>query len=143
MVKTKIGESDGDGLLVAGELAEAGRSKNVVQVVENGVDAGQLVERADGDGEKQRIAILPAEDGLVRGCVLFGQRGADVGQLGLGVRVTHHLQHGECFVNAISRGRPARAAGNAEEQGEENSGGNRSNAHLPAPFRSRQDGAGG
>ncbi len=60
-----------------------GCGEDVVQVIEDGVDARQLVECADGDGQKQRIAVLPLEDRLVGRGVLLGQRGANVGQLGL------------------------------------------------------------
>src|SRR5579862_7071682 len=74
----KIGESDGDGLLITGELAESGSGKDIVQVVEDCIDACELIERADGDGEKERVAIFPAEDGFVRGGVLLSQRGANV-----------------------------------------------------------------
>ena len=115
----QIGEADGDGLLVAGDLAEAGRGEDAVQVIEDGVDAGQLVECADGDGQKQRVAVLPAEDRLVGRGVLLGQRGADVGQFAFGVRLAHQLEHGQGFVDAVLRGRPARAARNAEEQRQE------------------------
>ena len=62
----EIGGADGDGLLVAGDVAEPRRRKNAVQVIENRVDAGQLIKRADGDGQKQRVAIFPSENGLVR-----------------------------------------------------------------------------
>ena len=58
----QVGKADGDGLLVAAELAESGLGKDVVQVVENRVDSGQLVECADADGQKQWIAVLPAKD---------------------------------------------------------------------------------
>ena len=79
----QIGEADGDCLLVAGDLAETRRSENARQVIENGVDAGQLVKRADGDGQKERVAIFPAEDRFVRGAVLLLERGADVCQFRL------------------------------------------------------------
>jgi hypothetical protein len=80
----EVGEADGDGLLIAGELAESGRREDAVEVIEDGVDAGKLIECADGDGEEKRVAIFPAEDGLVRGGVLLGlKRGANVGELGL------------------------------------------------------------
>jgi len=54
----QIGESDGDGLLVAGDLAEAGGGEDAVQVIEDGVDAGKLVECADGNRQKERIDVL-------------------------------------------------------------------------------------
>ena len=97
----EVGEADGDGLLIAGELAEAGGLENVVEVIKDGVDAGELVECADGDGEEERVAVLPAEDGDVGGGVLLGERGADVGELGLGVGIAHHFEHGEGFAVAI------------------------------------------
>ena len=41
--------ADGDGLQIARDLAEAGHAEDVVRVIENGVDAGELVERRDGE----------------------------------------------------------------------------------------------
>ncbi len=48
----QIGKPDRDGLLVARDLAESSRCKDVVQVVENRVDARQLIECADRDRQK-------------------------------------------------------------------------------------------
>ena len=134
MVNDEVGEADGDGLLVARDLAEAGGGKDVVQVVEDGVDAGELIECADGDGEKERVAVLPAEDGLVRGGVLFGQGGANVGELGFGIWLAHHLEH--CEASSMRsleadqrglRGMPKSSTRKIER-------GNGSDAHLPAPL---------
>src|SRR5580698_8536157 len=73
----KVGCADHDGLLIARYLTESSGGKDVVQVIENCVDAGELVEGADGDGEKERIAVLPLKDGFVRGGVFLHKRGAD------------------------------------------------------------------
>ena len=134
----KIRCADGDCLLVARNLAEAGGGEDVVQVVQNCVDPGELVESADRDGEEQRIAILPLEDPLVSRRVLLRQRRLDVGQFRLRVRISHHLQHRQRFIHAILRDRPARAARNSEEQRQENQSRNSSDAHLQSPFRRAQ-----
>src|SRR5580658_5593475 len=111
----KVGCADRDGLLVARDLTESSSCKDVVQVIENRVDACELVEGADGDSEKKRIAVLPAKYRLVSGCVFLSKRGTDIVQLCLRVGCAHELEHRECFVVAIVRGGPARAARNAEE----------------------------
>ena len=115
----KIREADGDGLLIARNLAEAGSGEDVIQVIEDGVDTGQLIERADGDGQKERIAVLPSKDRLVGRGVFLGQRGANVGQFALWIRLAHQLQYCQGLVVAVPGGGPARAtraARNAEEQ---------------------------
>ena len=85
----EVGGADGDGLLIAGKLAEAGGRKDGVHVAEDGVDAGELVEGADGDGQEERIAVLPAEDRLVHGGVLRIHGGLNLGELGLGIGTAH------------------------------------------------------
>ena len=62
----QVGGADRDRLLVAGDLAESSRRKDVVQVIENRVDPRQLIECPNRDGQKQRIAILPLKDRLMR-----------------------------------------------------------------------------
>ena len=60
----QVGRADGYRLQIAGDPAEAGRGEDVVQVIEDGVDAGELIEHADGGGEKDRLAVLPGEERL-------------------------------------------------------------------------------
>ena len=48
----QIDGANGDGLNVTGNFAETCPGKDVVQVVENRIDAGELIEHADGNGEK-------------------------------------------------------------------------------------------
>ncbi len=45
---------DRDCLKVARHFAEAGMSENVIQIIENRVDAGELVEYSDADREEDR-----------------------------------------------------------------------------------------
>ena len=130
----EIGKPDGDGLPVAGKLRESRRGKDARQVIENGVDAGQLVECADADGEKQRITVLPSKDRFVCRGVFLQQSGPNVRQFSLGVRFAHQLQHRQRLIDAILRGRPARTAGNAEKQRKKSKCRNRRNANLPAPL---------
>src|ERR1017187_4912313 len=49
-----------DRLQVRRHTAEAGRGEDVVEVVENGINAAQLIECADGDGEKDRFRVPQA-----------------------------------------------------------------------------------
>src|ERR1700761_643944 len=57
----KIGGADGYGLVIAGDAACAGEGEDVVEVIEDGIDAGELGEHADGEGENHRLAVLAGE----------------------------------------------------------------------------------
>lgn len=57
----QVGGADGDGLQITGDLGEAGLFENVVEVIEDGVDAAQLVEHADGDGKEDGEAVFPGK----------------------------------------------------------------------------------
>jgi hypothetical protein len=130
----EVGGSDGDGLEVSGELAEACGGKDVVEVVEDGVDAGELVEGADGDGEEEWEAVLPLEDGFVGDGVNFLEGELDVGNFLLGVRVAHELEDFEGLFDAEFGDGPAGAAGDAEEEDEEEQSGDGGDAELDAPL---------
>src|SRR5262249_33946013 len=60
----EVGGANDDSLQVCRDFAEAGLRKNLVEVVQNGVDTGELVEHGDGDGEKDRKGIPAAEEGF-------------------------------------------------------------------------------
>ena len=126
--------ADGDRLQVAGNLAVARRRENVVQVIEDGVDAGKLIEHADGDGEKNRQAVFPREErlGFVRS---FQVNGLDyLPQFRFGVFGFTDSRHGAGLFDAALRDQPARAARNAKQHHEEKQRGQRRHAELPAPF---------
>ena len=81
----EVGEADDNGLLGAGDGAEAGVGEDVVEVVEDGVDAGELVEEADGDGEEDELGVATLEEGVL-GEAAFGADGFGDGvDLGAGV----------------------------------------------------------
>ena len=96
-----------DGLLVAGERGVAGEAEDVVGVVKDGVDASELIEHADGDGEKDGQAVFALEEGLVFGGTLEVDGVDDFFELGLGVGGAHHLEDLAGFVDAILRDEPA------------------------------------
>ena len=123
-----------DGLLVAGELGEAGGGKNVVRVIEDGVDAGELVEHADGDGEENGQAVFALEKGLglLRALEMDGVDDfVELGFADSGMPIISRTRAG--LVNAILRDQPARAARDAEEQDGEEERGEGGDAELPAP----------
>ena len=123
-----------DGLEFTGDFAEASRGENVVQIVENCVDAGQLIEHAKSDGEKNRVAVFVSEDGLC-GLQFFEVDGFDdFGEFGVRLRGTGHLQDAASFVEAAFGHKPARAAGNSKKQEEEEKSGGAGDAKLPAPL---------
>src|SRR5215472_17679008 len=59
----EIGEADDDSLEVARHGAEASVGEDVVKVIEDGVDSGELVEEADGDGQEDKFAVAVLEEG--------------------------------------------------------------------------------
>src|SRR5277367_5752487 len=61
----QVGCTNRNGLQVAGQLREASGREDVVQVIENRVDTRQLVKSADGDSQKQWIAVFPLKDRLI------------------------------------------------------------------------------
>src|ERR1700735_290837 len=82
----KIHGADGDGLQIAGQFAEPGGHKNSGQVVEDGIDAGELVEDSGGDREKNRVAKFAGKQRL--GALRFFQGGRvhNFGELGFIIR---------------------------------------------------------
>src|SRR5208282_171526 len=60
----QIHSSHGDRLKITRNSAESGVGKDVVKVVENGIDACELIEHADRDGKKDGKAILPRKERL-------------------------------------------------------------------------------
>src|SRR5690242_3070682 len=129
----KIRGSDGDSLKVRGDLAEACAGKDVVEVVEDGVDAGKLVEHADGDGEENRQAVFPREQ-MIFGDVVGVDRCNNVLQLPFIVFLARELEDLAGYLNALLLDQPAWAARNTKEHDEENCGGDSGNAQLPAPL---------
>src|ERR1019366_7661651 len=67
----QVGGADGHGLEVAGDLVEPRALEDVVEVIKDGVDAGHLVEEADGDGQEYGAAVPVLEERLV-GCLILG-----------------------------------------------------------------------
>src|SRR6266403_2576256 len=130
----QVHASYGHCLQVARELAEAGGGKNVVQVVEDGIDAGELVEHADGDGQENGVAVFAAEEGLIL-LQAFQMDGAnDFLQLGFRIVCAHFLQDLARFVHAPFGDQPARTWRDAKEHDQKQDGGQRSHAKWPAPF---------
>ena len=68
------------------------------------------------------------------GGVLFSNGGADVGEFGLRIGIAHELEDSERFVDAVVRGGPARAAGNAEQKHEEDDSRKCGDTDLPTPL---------
>ena len=53
--ENQIGDADADGLQQRGFCAEAGQFKDAGREVQNRIDAGELVEEGDQDGEQNRL----------------------------------------------------------------------------------------
>src|SRR5207248_5518739 len=60
----EVGEPDRDRLHITRNLVETGARENVVQIVENRVDSGKLVEHADRDGKDNGFPVTRLEKGL-------------------------------------------------------------------------------
>lgn len=82
----EICQAHDDGLHVAGHGAEAGVAEDVVEVVEDCVDSGELVEEADGNCEEDEPGVAALEEGVL-GEAAFGADGFGDGvDFGAGVR---------------------------------------------------------
>ena len=82
----EIGGADGDGLQVAGDFGCAGEGEDVVEVIEDGIDAGELAEHADGEGDDDGLEVLPGEQRVGGAGALQVDGGDDFVQFFLGLR---------------------------------------------------------
>src|SRR6267142_137853 len=130
----QVHASYGHCMQVARELAETRGGENVVQVVEDGIDAGELVEHANGDGQENGVAVFAAKKRLIL-LQAFEMDGADdFLQLGFRIVCAHFLQDLARFVYAPFGDQPARTWRDAEQHDQKQDGGERSHAKLPAPL---------
>src|ERR1700733_671369 len=133
--KDQVGGSDGDGLQVSGDFGRAGESEDVVQVIEDGVDAGELAEHADGKGDDDGLEVLTGEQ-WVRSAGAFQMHGGDdFVQLLLSLRHAGEFQDGERFVQAGLRDQPARAARDDKEGDEKKHRRDGGDAEHPSPLQ--------
>src|SRR5579871_6625217 len=66
--------------------------------------------------------------------MFLSERGTNVCEFSVGIRLAHHFENGESFVDAVARGRPPGAARNKEEQRKKDCRGDGGYADLPAPL---------
>ena len=128
----QVGGADGDCLQVTRNLAEAGLGEDVVQVIEDRVDARELVKGAGDDSEHDGEEVALLEEWL--GGTFEVQRIYDLFQFGLRVGCAGQLEDIESFGVTAFRDQPARTVGDAEEHGKEEDSGQSGDAEFPAPF---------
>jgi hypothetical protein len=63
--KEQVGSTDGHCLKVGGDLTESGAGENVVQVIEDRIDARELVEDRDGKREEEGQAIARGKEAFL------------------------------------------------------------------------------
>src|SRR5208283_4376052 len=120
-------------LQIRGNLVEAGMGKDIVQVVEDGVDAGKLIEHADGDGKKNGQTILPGEEDVVLG--MLGVDGFnDVLQFLFVILLANQTKDLAGLFHVTLLDEPARAARNEEQHEEKSQCRNGRDTQLPAPL---------
>src|ERR1700751_2298440 len=130
----KIGGADRYGLEIAGDFACAGKGEDVVEVIEDGIDAGELSEHADGEGENNRLAGLAGEKRIGLPGALQMHGGDDLIELLLGFGDPGEAKNLERLLQIGLRDQPARAARNDEEHGQKEHSRNSGDAEHPAPF---------
>src|SRR5580693_5657548 len=64
--ENKIRGANGHRLQVTGNFAESCLIENFVQIIKNGVDAGELVEHADSPCEKYGVAVFGRKESVAR-----------------------------------------------------------------------------
>src|ERR1035441_7353307 len=104
--------ANGNGLRFSRDSAEAGLGEDVVQIVENRVDAGKLIEQANGNGKEYWQPVFAGEEGFVGMTVLGVDGFDDLAQLLLVVFFAYQLKHLARFVDPSFLCQPAGAAGN-------------------------------
>ena len=130
----QVGGADGHRLEVARDLVEARAFEDVVEVIENRVDARHLVEEADGDGEQDGAAVLVLEERFDFGAV-FGLHGADdVGDFAVGIGLADAGEDLAGLFDVAAADQPARALRDAEQGQEEKDRGQDGDSQFPAPL---------
>src|SRR6185503_1616687 len=75
--------ADRDGLQVLGRTTEARHGENVVEVIENGIDADQLVEHGEKDRKRDRPPMPPLKEPIRLRAAALIDRSEDRRQLRL------------------------------------------------------------
>lgn len=113
--ESQIGGSDGDGLKVAGDSAESGMSKDVVEIIKDGVDARQLIEHTDAHRQNDGESIFSGKQ-FFRRLPLFHVDGFDdFLQIALVVIVPRHLQNVPGLGHTSFFDQPSRTARNRKQ----------------------------
>src|ERR1019366_8485610 len=123
-----------DRLQIAGDLVESRHGENVIQVIQDGVDSGELVEGRDGEGEIDREPVFALEERLGVRRVSNMHGGNNLVEFALGIVGPQLLQHLARLGNAILGNQPTRTSWNAEQHDQEQDGGSGGDTELPAPF---------
>src|SRR5207253_10893004 len=113
-----FGGTDGNGLQVARDLAEAGERKDAVQIVQDGVDPGELIEHSDGDGQENGDAVFCGEERVALD-VLRVDGLYDFSQLLVRIFFTGQAKHVPGFVRSSLLDQPARALGYSKKHRQE------------------------
>ena len=112
----QVGGADRHRLQVAGDLAESGLREDIVQVIQNRVDSGKLVEHPDRNRQENRQPVLPGKQRL-RAVAVLERRST---RRCPAVRCSTfsspiELQHAARLRHSALLHQPARAARNAEQ----------------------------
>ena len=115
----------------------AGTREDVVQVIQNRVDAGELVEGADGERKKNGQKIAALKEVMLRGAALLLEGELNCIYLGPRIGRAHAREDQHGFVDAVLAHQPAGAMRHGEQHDEEEDRRQYSDAELPAPHGDR------
>src|SRR5207245_654036 len=133
----KIGGADGDGLQVAGNLAESRVLEDSVQIVQDGVDSGELVEHSNGNRQEDGNAVFRGEERIARD--VLGVDGLyDFLELLFEILFSRLAKHSSGFVDSPLLDQPAWTFRNSQKHQEKEHRGRGRNTELPPPLRSTQ-----
>src|SRR5260370_6012450 len=128
----------GHRLQIAGDLVESRRGKNVVEIIENRVDARELVEHADCDGKKYGDEVFAGEKWFGTLRLLKMYRVHNFSEFSLVIGRAQRLQDASRFLNALLSGQPAGTPRNSEQHDQKQKSRRRADAQLPPPFEIAQ-----
>jgi len=134
--ENEIGEADANGLQQRGFRAQPGKFKYAWGEIENRIDAGELVEKCNQDGEQNRFAKTACPE-MCRGCSFRGRShnlvrlGFDLGFRGTGLDAFEDFETARAI--ALPAQKPARTLGKAEAEQSIEKRGERGHTKHPAP----------
>ena len=129
----EIGHSHDDRLHEGIRAVGPCHAENIGGVVDDGVDAVELVESRDHAGEQQRLEVFALEEPVLGLRAFARQRLLNFPRFPGGVFVAEAVQHGLRLVQPAAPHEPARTLGDQQSRDQKRERGKRHHPEHPAP----------